>query len=140
MPDRRTGAAGRKLHRRPYDLEERLLEFTCKVTEVVESIVPSRTGNHVAGQLVRCGTSPLDHYAKAPSAESQRDFVHKLKIGLKELRETRVWLLVTQRRRLSRGPTLVDETLRECEELIRIFQSSIRTSERNARPVRETAR
>ena len=79
--------------RHEYDLGERLVNFSVNVIELVEMLPHSRAGNHVAGQLVRCGTSPAANHAEAQSAESRTDFIHKMKIGLKELRETRVWLL-----------------------------------------------
>ena len=101
------------------------------VIEVVESLVSTRAGGHVAGQLIRCGTSPTANYAEAQSAESRRDFVHKLKVVLKELRETRIWLLIVQRRDLSEKPALVRDCLGECDELIRIIRTSVDTTQRN---------
>lgn len=71
-----------------YDLEERLLEFSVRIIKVVDELPNSRVGKHVAGQLLRCGTSPFPNHGKAQAAESRRDFVHKIKIALKELRET----------------------------------------------------
>src|SRR4051812_38373500 len=91
------GAAPR---RRVFDLEERLIAFTVRVIGVVEALPRTRAGNHVAGQLIRCGSSPAPNYAEAQAAESRSDFVHKMKICLKELRETRVWLLVARRKPL----------------------------------------
>src|SRR4051812_17855116 len=73
-------------------LEERLLEFAARAGKVVDALPDSRLGRHVAGQLVRCGTSPAPNYAEACAAESRADFIHKLGIVLKELRESRVWL------------------------------------------------
>jgi four helix bundle protein len=67
-------------------LEERLLEFGARIGLVVDALPESRLGRHVAGQLVRCGTSPAPNYAEACAAESRADFVHKLRIVLKELR------------------------------------------------------
>ncbi len=79
---------------RNYDLQERLIEFAVRVLNVVESLPNSRAGNHVAGQLIRSGTSPAANYGEAQSAESRKDFIHKMKVALKELRETLVWLLI----------------------------------------------
>ena len=118
---------------REFDLEERLLRFTCNIIDIVESLPNSRAGNHIGGQLIRCGTSPLANYAEAQSAESRSDFIHKLRVVLKELRETRVWLLVIDRKSLSSKPSLVKETLAECVELIAIFRSSIATADANRR-------
>lgn len=72
--------------KRKYDLEERLIQFTVRILALVEGLPATRVGNHVAGQLVRSGTSPVANYSEAESAESRDDFVHKLKIALKELR------------------------------------------------------
>ena len=80
---------------RNYDLQERLIEFAVRVLNVVESLPNSRVGNHVAGQLIRSGTSPAPNYGEAQSAESRKDFIHKMKVALKELRETLVWLLTS---------------------------------------------
>jgi four helix bundle protein len=86
--------------RNKFDLEERLIDFAVRVIAVVEALPATRAGNHVANQLVRCGTSPAPNYAEAQGAESRNDFIHKLKVCLKELRETRVWLLIIQRKPL----------------------------------------
>ncbi len=71
-----------------YDLEERLLNYAVTVIEIVERLPKTKAGNHVGGQLVRSGTSPLSNHGEAQAAESRRDFVHKMRICLKELRES----------------------------------------------------
>ena len=76
-----------------FDLEERLIEFAVRVIRTAESLPKTKTGNHISGQLIRSGTSPAPNYGEAQSAESRADFVHKMRLGLKELRETRIWLL-----------------------------------------------
>src|SRR4051812_15699740 len=76
----------------PDELAERLLNLAARVGKVVDSLTDTRLGRHIAGQLVRSGTSPGSNYEEACAAESKADFVHKLKIVLKELRETRYWL------------------------------------------------
>jgi four helix bundle protein len=116
---------------REFDLEERLVAFAVRVIDVVEALPSTRAGNHVAGQLIRCGTSPAPNYAEAQSAESRNDFIHKLKICLKELRESRVWLLIIQRKPLIKPPQRLDPLLRECHELISIFVTSIATAQKN---------
>src|SRR5947199_8086298 len=90
-----------------YDLEERLLEYAARIIRLVEKLPNTRAGNHVAGQLLRSGTSPLPNHGEAQAAESANDFVHKFKICLKELRESYRWLLLIQRVPLLR-PKLVD--------------------------------
>ncbi len=73
---------------KPADLEDRLVDFAVRIIGVVEALPSSKAGNHVAGQLTRSGTAPAPNYGEAQSAESRKDFIHKLKIALKELRET----------------------------------------------------
>lgn len=115
-----------------YDLEERLLEYSARVIRLVERLPGTRAGNHIAGQLLRSGTSPLPNHGEAQAAESANDFVHKLRICLKELRETYRWLLLVQRVPLLR-PRLVDPLVKETDELIRIFVRSIQTAEQRKR-------
>src|SRR6266446_6899429 len=116
-----------------YDLEDRLLEFAANIIELTESLENTRAGNHVAGQLLRCGTSSLSNHGEVEAAESRRDFLHKLRICLKELRETKRWLrLVSRVKKLGPSANLVSH-LNEVEELIRIFVASIRTAEKNAK-------
>ena len=74
----------------PQILEERLIDFAVLIVSVVEALPNSKAGNHIANQLIRSGTSPAPNYGEAQSAESHKDFIHKLKISLKELRETMV--------------------------------------------------
>lgn len=118
----------------PYDLEERLLKFAVQIIRLVESLPKTRAGNHVAGQLLRCGTAPLSNHGEAQGAESTADFIHKMSICLKELRETHRWLKLVEQVPLA---SKIEETrwlLGESDELIRIFRKSIQTAqERNAR-------
>ncbi len=116
-----------------YDLESRLIDFAVRIIDVVEEIPSSRAGNHIAGQLVRSGTSPAPNYAESQSAESHRDFIHKLKVAFKELRETKVWLEIVLRKSFCPTQADVADTLRECDELIRIFGKSVSTAEAKER-------
>src|SRR5437764_11376416 len=117
---------------RKYDLEERLLEFASAVIDLSEKLPNSRAGNHVAGQLLHCGTSPYPNHGEAEEAESREDFIHKLKVCLKELRETRRWARLIKRKGwVKDDPTLLF-VLSESDELIRIFFSSIQTAQRNS--------
>jgi four helix bundle protein len=88
--------------KRPFNLGERLLDFAVTIGQIVRVLPSDRLGSHVANQLIRSGTAPAASHAEAQSAESQRDFIHKLKIGLKELRETLFWLRLAARMGLSR--------------------------------------
>ena len=116
-----------------YDLEERLLEYSARVIRLVESLPETRAGNHIGGQLLRCGTSPLFNHGEVQAAESARDFIHKLRICLKELRESRRCLRLVQRVPLAK-PILVDPLIDETEELIKIFFTSINTAGKKVRP------
>jgi four helix bundle protein len=114
-----------------YDLEERLLAFSVRIIKIVEQLPNNRAGNHVAGQLLRSGTSAYPNHGEAQAAESQKDFVHKLLISLKELRETHRWLKLIQRVPLVKKPELLDSIMEETEELIKIFVTSIKTAGKN---------
>ena len=81
---------GKKERQKKYDLEERLVGFAVHIIDIVEKLPRSCTGLHIANQMVRSGTSPAANYGEAQSAESRNDFIHKMKLALKELRETRI--------------------------------------------------
>jgi four helix bundle protein len=114
-----------------FDLEARLLEFAVRVCRAVERFPRTLIGRHAAGQLVRAATSPAANYSEAQAAESRRDFVHKLRICLKELRETLVWLRFARRLELCQDE-VIDQASGECNELIAILVTSIRTAGRKA--------
>ena len=121
---------GGEMKRQKYDLEERLLEYSVRIIKIVEQIQKTKPGNHVAGQLLRSGTSPYPNHGEAQAAESPKDFVHKLRISLKELRETQRWLTLVQRVPLVEQPERLNEISQETEELIKIFVTSIKTAEK----------
>jgi four helix bundle protein len=121
------GGEGRK-----YDLEERLLEYASAIIDLSEKLPDSRAGNHVAGQILRSGTSPYPNHGEAEDAESRDDFIHKLKICLKELRETRRWARLIRRKGWAHEDSTLLFVLSESDELIRIFYSSIQTARGNA--------
>jgi four helix bundle protein len=123
--------------RREFDLSSRLIDFTIRILNVVEALPDTRTGKHIAGQLVRSGSSPAPNYSEACSAESRRDFIHKLKVCLKELRETLTWLTIIQRKPLIEPTGKLDGVLLECNELISIFVASVETAQRNAQATSE---
>jgi four helix bundle protein len=116
---------------RKYDLEDRLIEFGALIIEVTESLLNTRAGNHISGQIVRSGTSPALHYGEAQSAESRNDFIHKLKVLLKELRETLAALKLIRRVSFSGKPETVEKAIKESNELISIFVKSIETARKN---------
>lgn len=98
---------------REYNLEERLLQFAVGIIRLTEELPNTRTGNHVAGQLLRSGSSPYPNHGEAQAAESPKDFVHKLRVSLKELRETHRWLNLSGRVPLVDSPQLTDELMIE---------------------------
>jgi len=119
--------------KRKFDLEERLIDFAVRIIRTGESLPKTKVGNHIAGQLIRCGTSPAPNYGEAQSAESLADFIHKMKICLKELRETRVWLLMIVRANLLKPASKLEPLIDENNELISIFVKSINTAKKNRR-------
>jgi four helix bundle protein len=118
---------------RIYDLEDRLIEFNVRIIRLAEALPKTRAGNHIAGQIIRSGTSPAPNYGEAQSAESRPDFVHKMQICLKELRETRVWLLLIAKATLVKLASQLDPLIDENTQLISIFASSIKTAKQKRR-------
>jgi four helix bundle protein len=117
---------------RTYDLEQRLIGHACAVCRIAESLPLTVVGRHVAGQLIRAGTSPAANYGEAQGAESRRDFGHKLRLCLKEMRESRVWMRLIEKLELA-AEMDVKQVLEEEDELIAILVTSIRTA---CRPLR----
>jgi four helix bundle protein len=116
-----------------YDLEERLLGFAVDVIRFVEKMHKTDAGRHVSGQVMRAGTAPMAHHGEAQAAESNKDFIHKMRVAHKELRETSRWLKVSCRVPLTNDITENKRLLQETDELIRIFFASIRTAQQKAR-------
>ena len=114
-----------------YDLEERLIDFSVLIIEIVNEMPNTKAGNHLAGQLVRSGTSVSLNYGEAQSAESRRDFIHKMKVVLKELRETFVNLRIIHKSKLYVDENKIIKAKQENNELISIFVKSIETAEKN---------
>src|ERR1700761_2207873 len=83
-----------------YDLEERLIDFAVIIADITEALPNTRFGNYIAGQLVRSGCSPALNYGEAQSAESRNDFIHKMKVILKELCESMISLKMIERREI----------------------------------------
>ena len=113
--------------RKGEDIEERMLEFAARVGKPVAALPETRLGRHIAGQLVRSRTSPAPNYAEACAAESKNDFIHKLGIMLKELRESGVWIKLITKSELLPGKR-VAPLLDECEQLGKIIGKSLVTA------------
>jgi len=114
-----------------FDLEERLIKFSVLIIEITNEMSGSKAGNHLSGQLVRSGTSVSLNYGEAQSAESRKDFIHKMKVILKELRETFVCLKIIHLSKLYKNEIKIIEAKKESNELISIFVKSIGTAKKN---------
>ena len=108
-------------------LEERLINFAVRIVKLAANLPRTPAGKHVAGQILRSGTSPAPNYGEARGAESRADFIHKLKVVLKELNETRIWLRIIERSDMLRQE-LINDIIGENTELCRIFTSSLKTA------------
>ncbi|MCU0415249.1 MAG: four helix bundle protein [Ignavibacteriaceae bacterium] len=113
------------------DLEERLINFAVLVIEIANDLPITKVGNHLSGQLVRSGTSSALNYGEAQSGESRKDFIHKIKIVLKELRETLICLKIIDRTNILSSKEKLYVALKENDELISIFVKSVETASRN---------
>ncbi len=112
------------------ELEERLINFAVRIIKLSASLPKTPAGKHIAGQILRSGTSPAPNYGEARGAESHADFVHKLGIVMKELNETSIWLRVIERSEILKKDLLAD-IIEENSELCRIFTSSLKTARAN---------
>ena len=115
---------------RKYDLEERLIDYSVLISELVEKLPNNKLCIYLGGQIIRSGVSPALNYGEAQSAESSNDFIHKLKIFLKELRETNICLKILLRKSYPKLNDLILNSLSETNELISIFVKSIQTSKK----------
>ncbi len=114
------------------DIADRLLRFGCNILWLCKKIPRLPHAHHVSGQLARSGTAPGALYEEARGAESRADFIHKLNIALKELRESTYWLKLARHSCLLPAPP-AEKLMREANELIGILTSSIKTAHQNAR-------
>jgi four helix bundle protein len=121
-------------HETNHDLEERLIHFGILIIRVSEGMPRSSAGVHLSGQMLRSGTSPALNYAEAKAAEGHRDFTHKIKVVLKELRETWVNLHMTRGSGIHPDKCIVARALAESNELVAIFTKSVKTAERKSPP------
>ena len=112
------------------DLEKRLIRFAIDIVALTEKLPQNFQAKHIAAQIIRAGTAAAPNYGEARAAESRADFVHKLKIALKELNETSVWLRIAQGSFETEGDLLI-RPIAENAELCRILVASIQTARRN---------
>lgn len=114
-----------------FDLEERMIDYSAQIIEFSKTMSNDYVSNYLSNQLVRSGLSPALNYGEAQAAESRKDFIHKMKIALKELRETRMNLRIIKRTSLAKNNPSLEELLKENNELISIYVKSIETAKRN---------
>ena len=114
------------------ELEERLIDLSVRIVKLSSRLPKTPAGKHIAGQILRSGTSPAPNYGEARGAESRNDFIHKLRIVLKELNETSIWLRLIERSKLIRKELLGD-IIAENSELCRIFTASLNTARHNVK-------
>ena len=114
-----------------YDLEDRLIRFAANIIRLAELLPKTPIGNHMKGQIVRSGTSPALNYGEAQGAESKNDFIHKMSVCLKELRETFVATKIIKQSGLVKNLNMLEDCYVENNELISIFVKSIETVKKN---------
>ena len=117
---------------RKYDLNERLIDFAVLIISLYGEITKSPAGIYLADHMMRAGISPSLHYGEAQGAESRKDFIHKLGILIKELRESLNAMKVIQKAKLIKSNQQIDSVIKECIELISIFNKSIDTAKKNS--------
>ncbi len=117
--------------RTKYDLEDRLIAFAIRIIKMTSRLKKEFSSEHLSKQIIRSSTSAALNYGEVQSAESHRDFIHKMKLCLKELRETNVNLKIIKGAGLSTDISLIENIEKENNELISIFVASIKTSNKN---------
>jgi len=116
---------------REFDLQDRLIDYAVRIIKLSEALPETKAGKHVSSQILRSGTSPAPNYGEAQSAGSKADFVHKLKVSLKELRETEIWLKIIVKAQLVKPAALVEPLLQETDEMIAILFKSVETAQKS---------
>ena len=130
MKEENTNRRKEPIQKRTFDLQERFIEYAVSIIKLVDNIPETKASKHICSQILRSGTSPAPNYGEAQGAESPSDFIHKLKIALKELRETEVWLKIILRVEIIPTSQL-SSMLMETDELIAILVKSIQTAKKN---------
>lgn len=113
-----------------HNLQDRLIDFASVCIQIKKLNYSSYEGIHLSKQLIRSSTSAALNYGEAKGAESQKDFIHKQSILLKELRESYINLLIIKKNAICKDPVLIDKAVDEANQLISIFVTSIKTAKR----------
>ena len=116
------------MENRKYDLEDRLINFAAMILDLAEKLPSTKAANHLGGQIIRSGTAPALLYGEAQAAESRKDFLHKMKLCLKELRETLICQKIINKRKMIADKNFIDAVMKENIELVSIFASSVKTA------------
>jgi len=116
-----------------FDLEDRLLDYGAAIINLCRQLNHDFVERHIGGQLLRSGSAPVSHHGEAQGAESNADFIHKMRIAYKELKESDRWIKLLKRANIPLPPDSIDSLLDETNQLIRIFAASIRTAQNNPR-------
>jgi len=119
------------MEKRNFDLEDRFVDFTCSMIDVVEALPNTRAGNYIVGQLIRSCHSPTFNYGEVQGAESRNDFIHKMGVVLKELKECRTALKIIMKKEMIKPISKLDGIFKETEELTAIVAKSISTATNN---------
>lgn len=119
------------MEKRNFDLEDRFVDFTCRMIDVVEALPNTRAGNYIVGQLIRSCHSPTFNYGEVQGAESRNDFIHKMGVVLKELKECRTALKIIMKKEMIKPISKLDGIFKETEELTAIVAKSIGTATNN---------
>lgn len=119
------------MDKRKFDLEDRFVDYTCRMIDVVEALPNTRAGNYIAGQLIKSCHSPTFNYGEVQAAESKNDFIHKMGVVLKELKECRTALKIIRKKEMIKPLNKISDIFRETEELIAIIAKSINTAKNN---------
>jgi four helix bundle protein len=119
------------MEQRKFDLEDRLVDYSCRMIDVVEALPKTRAGNYIAGQLIKSCISPTFNYGEVQGAESRDDFLHKLGVVFKELKECRTALKIIWKKELIKPVSKLVDIFQETEELIAIIGKSITTAQKN---------
>jgi four helix bundle protein len=118
------------MEKRTFDLEDRLVDYTCRMIDIVETLPKTRAGNNIASQLIKSCHSPTFNYGEVQAAESRNDFIHKMGVVLKELKECRTALKIIRKKAMIKPNDLTD-IYNETEELIAIIGKGISTAKNN---------
>ena len=107
-----------------------MVDYAVRIIKCSESLPDTKAGKHVSTQILRSGTSPAPNYGEAQIAESKADFVHKLKVALKELREIEIWIKIIREAEMIQPASQMGPLLRQTDELIAILFTSVETAKK----------